>query len=307
MNHVTNSLSNVIHEMCLLLVDQFTSVFTIPEPQQIITNRVSFFAHEPNTGINKSFLLTDIMLNEDIIIEAIHELSPNSAAGPDCVPSLLQVNCATELAPVLLMIFYHSPSHGVIPKPWKRAAIILIYKSGDKTVPSNSLPIFLTSVICKVLEIIIIKHVFSFLDQKGCLNSTQHGFRHGRSCLSALFDVFDNIMHMLDSNSSVDMVYLDFSKAFDKVYHGIFLHKLRAVGITGNIGIWLFHFLTDRSHLFCTIVWGFSEDHPVLSSVPQGTVLDTLLFLIIISDIDKDVSASKLVSFADDTKLYSGV
>ena len=71
--------------------------------------------------------------------------------------------------------------------------------------------------LCKVLEIIIRKQVFSFLDQKGCLNSTQHGFRPGRSCLSALFDVFDNIMHMLDSNSSVDMVYLDFSKAFDKV------------------------------------------------------------------------------------------
>ena len=89
-------------------------------------------------------------------------------------------------------------------------------------------------MICKVLEIIIRKQVFSFLDQKGCL--------------SARLDVFDNIMHMLDSNSSVDMVYLDFSKAFDKVDHGILLHKLRAIGITGNIGIWLFHFLTDISH-----------------------------------------------------------
>ena len=59
---------------------------------------------------------------------------------------------------------------------------------------------------------------------------------------------FDNIMHMLDSNSSVGLVYLDFSKAFDKVDHCILLHKLRAVGITGNIGIWLFQFLTDRSH-----------------------------------------------------------
>ena len=78
-------------------------------------------------------------------------------------------------------------------------------------------------MICKVLERIIRKQVFSFLDQKGCLNSTQHGFRPGRSCL---LDVFDNIMHMLDSDSSVDMVYLDFSKAFDKVDHGILLHKL---------------------------------------------------------------------------------
>ena len=161
-------------------------------------------------------------------------------------------------------------------------------------------------MICKVLERIIRKQVFSFLDQKGCLNSTQHRFRPGRSCLSALLDVFDNIMHMLDSNSSVDMVYLDFSKAFDKVDHGILLHKLRAVGITGNIGIWLFHFLTDRSH-FVRLPGGISEDHPVLSGVPQGTILGPLQSLIMISDIDKDVSAYKLVSFADDTRLYSGV
>ena len=100
------------------------------------------------------------------------------------------------------------------------------------------------------------------------------------------------------------MVYLDFSKAFHKVDHGILLHKLMAVGITGIIIIWLFHFLTGISH-FVRLPGGISEDHPVLSGVPQGTVLGPLLFLIIISDTDKDVS--KLVSFADDTRLYSGV
>ena len=113
-------------------------------------------------------------------------------------------------------------------------------------------------------------------------------------------------MHMIDSNSSVDMVYLDFSKVFDKVDHGILLHKLRAVWITGNKGIWLFHFLTDRSH-FVRLPGGISEDHPVLSGVTQGTILGHLLFLIMISDIDKNVSASKLVSFADDNRLYTGV
>ena len=156
----------------------------------------------PIPALKKSLSLTDIMLNEDIIIEAINELSPNSAAGPDCVPSLLLVNCATELAPVLLPIFSHSLSHGVIPKSWKRDAIIPIYKSGAKTVLSNYRPISLTSVICKVLERMIRKQVFSVLVQKGCQNSTEHGFRPGSSCLSALFDVFDNNMHMLDSNSA---------------------------------------------------------------------------------------------------------
>ena len=102
------------------------------------------------------------------------------------------------------------------------------------------------------------------------------------------------------------MVYLEFSKAFEKVDHDILLHKVRAVGITGNIGIWLFYFLTDRFY-FVLLPGGIIEDHPVLSGVPQGTVLGPLLFLIMISDIDKDVSTSKLVSFADDTRLYSGV
>ena len=129
-------------------------------------------------------------------------------------------------------------------KSLKRASIILIYKVGDKTVPSNNRPISLISVICKVIEKIIGKQVFSFLDQKGCLNSTQHGFRPGRSCLSALLDVFDINMHMLDSNTSVDMLYFDFSKDLIKWTMASFW---LTESIWDNWKCWLFHLLTDRS------------------------------------------------------------
>ena len=112
-------------------------------------------------------------------------------------------------------------------------------------------------------------------------------------------------MHMINNKSTVDMIYLDFSKAFDKVDHSIRLHKLRDLGITGRLGLWLFHFLNNRQH-YVRMPGGISQPHPVLSGVRQGTVLGPLLFQIMIIDIDKGISlSSKLVSFADATRVYS--
>ena len=140
----------------------------------------------------------------------------------------------------------------------------------------------------------------TFLERNGLLNSSQHDFRSGRSCLSALLNVFDNLMNMIDSSTTVDMIYLDFSKAFDKVDHGIVLHKLRDFGITGNLGLWFHQFLSDRTH-FGRLPGGVIKDSPVLGGVLQGTVLGPLLFIIMISDINKDILSSKIISFSDDT------
>ena len=99
----------------------------------------------------------------------MHELSTRSAAGPDGIPSSLLVNCTTEFEPQLLIIFTNSLSSGVVPSSFKLAAITPVFKSGDRTAPSNYCPISLTSVISKVLERIIRKQVSSFIDKKGCL------------------------------------------------------------------------------------------------------------------------------------------
>ena len=152
----------------------------------------------------------------------------------------------------------------------------------------------LTSCISKVFERIIRKQVLAFLEWKGLLYNTQHGFRSGRS---ALLNIFDNLMNMIDSSKTVDMIYL--------VDHGIVLHKLRDLGITGNLGVWFYQFLSDRTQ-FVRLPVGVSKDSPVLNGVPQGTVLGPLLF-IIISDINNDILSSKIISFADDTRVYSNI
>ena len=150
-------------------------------------------------------------------------------------PSLL-LNCAHELAPSLLILFKQSFLSGVISPSLKRAAIVSVFKSGDRTVPSNCRPISLIYVVIKVLERIVCKQIVAFLISKGYLNAIQNGFRGGRSCLSALLNVFD-IMHLMSGDNSVDMVYLDFAKAFDIVDHGVLLHEIKTFGMTGRLGV----------------------------------------------------------------------
>ena len=135
------------------------------------------------------------------------------------------------------MLFIPSLESGIIPEYLKRAAIVLIYKSGDKSLPSNYRPKSRTPILMKILRVIR-KQVTQFLTEMGYLNSSQHGLREGISCLSALLSVCDDLMLMFtESSCSVDMIYLDFSTVFDKVDHGVLLHKLRDMGIAGNLNI----------------------------------------------------------------------
>ena len=109
------------------------------------------------------------------------------------------------------------------------------------------------------------------------LNNTQHGFRSGRSCLSTLLNVFDNLMNMIDSSTTVDMIYLDFSKVFDKVDHGIVLHKLRDLGITGNLGVWFHQFLSDRTQFVRLPIFHLAHNWFLL--IPMYTIVQVLTLL----------------------------
>ena len=104
----------------------------------------------------------------------------------------------------------------------------------------------------------------------------------------------------------MDMVYLYFAKAFDKVDHGVLLHKIKMLGNTGKLGVWLYHFLTCRTH-FVRLQGGVSIDSPVISGVPQATVLGLLLFIILICDINSGITSSSMVRFADETRLYYSI
>ena len=137
------------------------------------------------------------------------------------------------------------------------------------------------------------------------MDPNQHGSRSQRSCLSQLLEHHEEILRMLEAGENVDVIYLDFLKAFDKVDIGILLRKVKSLGITGKLGRWIHSFLTGRQQV--VIVNGRkSKVSDVISGVPQGTVLGPLLFLIYISDISEGVKA-KLKVYVDDTKVMRSI
>jgi ribonuclease P/MRP protein subunit RPP40 len=140
------------------------------------------------------------------------------------------------------------------------------------------------------------------LNKYRLIGETQHGFTKGRSCLTNLLTFFEDVTDYVDQGNAVDVIYLDFQKAFDKVPHKRLLRKVQSLGINGQIYKWIENWLSQQSQR--VQLAGFSSDWvEVKSGVPQGSVLGTILFLIYINDIDDGIS-SKILKFADDTKLY---
>ena len=123
---------------------------------------------------------------------------------------------------------------GNIPELLKLANIVPKHKGGSKAFAKNYRPISLTSHFIKIFERVIRKHIVKYLETNNLLNQGQHGFRSERSCLAQLIDHYDRVLHQCETGANVDVIYLDFAKAFNKIDHNILLSKIRNMGIRGQ-------------------------------------------------------------------------
>ena len=229
-------------------------------------------------------------------------LSSNKASSPDQISPRVLKELHHEISPILCKIFKFSLSTGIVPHDWKTATIAPVYKKGPKSKPSNYRPISLTCIVSKLMEHIIVSNMMDFYDKNNILSPLQHGFRSKRSCETQLVSFTQEVFDSLDKGHQTDVIVMDFSKAFDKVDHHKLIHKLLSYGINTETSNWIRSFLQNRSQRVA-IEGHLSRELPVLSGVPQGSVIGPCLFLSYINDLPESIK-SKARLFADDTIVY---
>ena len=281
-------------EKANILLQQFSSVFT-REPD----------GDAPTLPRRTDAILETILVTAGMVEEEIKVMNVNKSCGPDEIhPKMLKELVGFISLPIAILL-NRTMKEGVIPEDWKRAFVSAIYKKGSKSIAENYRPISLTSLVCKLMEAFVKNAIMNHLISNNLLSTKQFGFISGRSTVTQLLKYLDKCIEKIIAGNVVDCIYLDFAKAFDTVPHKRLLNKLKAYGISGNLLNWIEAFLSGRMQAV-KVNGILSKTDPVISGIPQGSVLGPILFIIFINDILDNISSEGFL-FADDTKVFRSI
>lgn len=292
--HLKERVGNDPNEISNLFADFFESVYT--SFSEIDRDREYFSSvPEPHSSVTFNHL------SPREIEMALEELDGSKGAGPDGIPPLLVKNLSNELSKPLFWLFNLSLRTGRFPIEWKKSFLVPIFKNGKKSDIENYRGVAIISCIPKLFEAIINKQIF--IQVKHLISENQHGFFKGRSTATNLLQFVSFTLDAMDNGKFVQTLYTDFSKAFDRIDIPMLLFKLQKIGVENTLLNWIESYLSDRTQIV-KFNGKFSRFIKVTSGVPQGSHLGPLLFILFINDVSSFLKHIKIITYADDMKLY---
>ena len=252
--------------------------------------------------MSSSFFISPIS-EDELVNVSLECLNPNKAAGYDGFRPQVVRKVISYISEPLTYVFNLSLNVGIFPEKLKIAKVVPIYKKGDQNQFVNYRPVSVLSCFSKILERLMFNRVQTFLTKHNVLTNSQYGFRPGHSTELALIEAVEKLRSSIDNNNTCIGVFLDLSKAFDTIDHGILLQKLERYGIRGICLNWFKSYLSDRLQ-FTSFNNVESNFQTVRCGVPQGSILGPLLFIIYMNDITMISKKAEVVLFADDTNIF---
>ena len=278
---------------------QFRSAFTRESGGEI-----------PSKGTGPFTPMGEITVDPNGVFKLLNNLKIHKAPGPDGLSARVLKECSSEIAPILALICDGTLAQGTVPDGWRQANVAPIFKKGEKYDAAGCGPVSLACICCKTLEHIIVSNINKHLAFESILADCRHGFRGRGSCGARLVRFFRDLVGGLDralsrSHRQTDVIVVGFAGAFDKVPHRRLLCRLGCCGIRGSARGWIASWLSGR---FRRVVLDgqASGPVPILSSVPQGSVLGPVLFLIFINDLPEGIG-SPVRLFADGCVLCGSI
>ena len=245
------------------------------------------------------------------IKKIISKLPNKGSSGYDNISNKLLKQIRDEISEPLCELFNASLKQGKFPSNMKLSEVILLHKGKSRDAPENYRPISLLITISKVLEKLVYKRVYGFLDSNGSLYTSQYRFRSNHLTDNAVTELLGEVLKNLENKKYTLAIFLNLSKAFDTLEHEIVIKKLTRYGIRGTCLKWFKSYLSNRSmRLKCRTSLSPEEVksniYDVNYGTPQGSCLGPLIFLVFCNNLHLHLEHTSCIQFADDTTIYLG-